>query len=91
MLSIPSFTLNTQPGNIYNITLSFTYEFTDSSNKPYDFKQITGFTAGVFCNLSQENQNIYANPTTPLPPNVNNAVTSQPSSIPFTSGSFVKI
>lgn len=92
MLSIPAFTLNTQSGNIYNLSLTFTYTFTDpsNSNKLYDFSgnKINAFKAGVFCNLSSGNQNMYANPYQILDSGRVSAVTSLPNA-PYTAGSFV--
>jgi hypothetical protein len=85
MLTIPEFTLNTQPGYIYNLTLTFNYKYTDEQNQPYDFTQITGIDGGVFCNLSSENQNVYANPLTTVS---QTAVISVPPSN-YVPGSFV--
>lgn len=91
MLAIPSFILNTQANNIYTLSLSFTYNFMDTAtNRQYDFtaNPITGFDAGVFCNLSSINQNIYANPTTA---EQNGAITSDVSATPYNLGSFVNL
>lgn len=93
MLALPEFTLNTQSGNIYNLSLTFTYTFTDplNSNLPYDFigNKINAFNAGVFCNLSSGNQNMYANPYQTLDSGRVSAVTSLPNTTtPYTVGSF---
>lgn len=85
MLKIPDFTLNTQPGNIYNIRLAFTYSYTDLNGNTYNFTNLTGFEAGVFCNLGIANTNVYVNPSS-----VNTAVLSSPNTNPpYTAGSFV--
>jgi hypothetical protein len=91
MLAIPTFILTTQANNIYTLSLSFTYNFTDTTTgREYDFtaNPIAGFDAGVFCNLSSINQNIYANPTTS---EQNSAIKSLPSRTPYSSGSFVNL
>ena len=92
MLALPAFTLNTQSGNIYNLSLTFTYTFTDPlNNSTYDFtgNKINAFKAGVFCNLSSGNQNTYANPNQILDNGQVSAVTSLPNTTtPYTSGSF---
>ena len=78
MVNIP-FQLNSIiEKSIYNLTLSFNYDY-DTLNA----KNINAFEAGIFCNLSPENQNIYANPDQS---SVNvNAVISEPSKQPFVS------
>ena len=95
MLSIPNFTLNTQTGNVYTLMLTFNYDFTDTTtNQSYLFTSGVSpnisptilFEAGVFCNLGPEKENICIIPATQE--NISGALVSQPSSVPYSSGSF---
>ena len=88
MITIPNLTLATQPGSIYNLQLSIQYGYRDitsnANNQPAD---IQGFKAGIFCNLSQANQNISENPSIT---DITNFVVSRPSTVPYSTGSFVQ-
>ena len=83
MLTAPSFTINTQPGYIYDVQLLFNYSY-DTTNAA----KLTAFEAGVFCNLSKDNLNVFANPTVTGTPN--NVVTSSPSTMTYSTGSFTQ-
>jgi hypothetical protein len=55
MVNISGLDLQTQPGNLYNLTMTVSYTYdTDISNK-FDV-----FQTGIFPNIQEENQNIYS-------------------------------
>ena len=92
MLTVPSFILSTQYGNVFNLSLSFNYNFTNTiTNQPYKFIDsigntvINAFEAGIYCNISSDYNNIYVNPSSVTN---NHAVLSVPSTAPFSMGSF---
>ena len=79
MVSISNINLTTQPGYIYDFKLQFDMDYVNPS--------ITGFEAGVFCNLSSENQNVYGNPVTDKV-RQNAILTSPNTTRPYAAGSF---
>lgn len=83
MLNVSNIVLKTQPGYIYDLKLLFEYSYNISAAQ-----QIAAFEAGVFCNLSQDSQNVFSNPNCP---NSGLVILSSPNtSPPYSSGTFTQ-
>ena len=87
MLSIPNFILNTPSGNIYNLSLTANMNTINTDS----------FESGCFYNLRGDNSNVCAVSTVQTQPAVyypstfdNNPIISDPSTVPYSVGSFIQ-